>query len=101
MINKLLVIISIITCIYAHGSESHSHGKRMGPKMCEIQGIIVDSTIDSVYEGLEKILNKSNLKQLRNNARRLIQEKFLVEKLIKKYEEMYISAINQNSSLKK
>jgi len=64
-------------------------------------GIIVDSTIDSVYEGLEKILNKSNLKQLSNNARRLIQEKFLVEKLIKKYEEMYISAINQNSSLKK
>jgi len=57
-------------------------------------GIIVDSNVDSIYHGLNKILNESNLDELSKNASRLIQERFLVENLIKKYEEMYICAIN-------
>ncbi len=57
-------------------------------------GMIVDSNIDSIFDGLEKMLNGSNLEQLSNNASKLIQERFLVENLIKKYEDMYISAIN-------
>ena len=57
-------------------------------------GIIVDSNVDSVFNGLNKMLNESNLEQLSNNASRLIQDRFLVGNLIKKYEEMYTSAIN-------
>ena len=57
-------------------------------------GIIVDSTVDSIYEGLKKIINECDLKELSKNARKLIEEKFLVETLIKKYEEMYTKAIN-------
>ena len=57
-------------------------------------GIIVDSNVDSIYHGLNKILNESNLDELSKNASRLIQERSLVENLIKKYEEMYIYAIN-------
>ena len=57
-------------------------------------GITVDSTVDSIYHGLNKILNESNLDELSKNASRLIQERSLVENLIKKYEEMYICAIN-------
>ena len=57
-------------------------------------GKIVDSTVDSVYNGLNTILNENNLEQLSKNASKLIQDKFLVGNLIKKYEEMYISAIN-------
>jgi glycosyltransferase involved in cell wall biosynthesis len=57
-------------------------------------GIIVDSTVDSIYEGLKKIINECDLKELSKNARKLIEEKFLVERLIKKYEEMYTKAIN-------
>ena len=57
-------------------------------------GIIVDSNVDSIYHGLNKILNESNLDELSKNASRLIQERSLVENLIKKYEEMYICAIN-------
>ena len=48
-------------------------------------GIIVDSNVDSVFNGLNKMLNESNLEQLSNNASRLIQDRFLVGNLIKKY----------------
>ena len=57
-------------------------------------GVIVDSTVDSIYDGLKKIIEECDLEEFSKNARKLIEEKFTVENLIKKYEEMYIKAIN-------
>ena len=57
-------------------------------------GIITENTVDSVFHGLKQILINSELSELSKNASKLIQEKYLVENLIKTYENMYINAIN-------
>jgi glycosyltransferase involved in cell wall biosynthesis len=57
-------------------------------------GIIVENTVDSIFQGLKQILNHSDLSELSKNASKLIREKYLVENLIKSYENMYINAIN-------
>ena len=60
-------------------------------------GIVVENTVDSICQGLKKILNEIDLVELSKNASKLIQEKYLVENLIKRYEEMYINAINNSN----
>lgn len=63
------------------------------PEITEYEaGVIVNSTIDSVYEGLSKILSE-DLNELSANAIQLIKEKFLINNLINKYEKMYQTII--------
>ncbi|MDC1023979.1 glycosyltransferase [Nitrosopumilus sp.] len=60
-------------------------------------GIVAENTVDSVFQGLKQILNNSDLSELSKNASKLIREKYLVENLIKSYEDMYINAINNQT----
>jgi len=60
-------------------------------------GIIAENTVDSVFQGLKQILNNSDLSELSKNASKLIREKYLVENLIKSYEDMYVNAINNQT----
>ena len=60
-------------------------------------GIVAENTVDSVFQGLKQILNNSDLSELSKNASKLIREKYLVENLIKSYEDMYVNAINNQT----
>ena len=60
-------------------------------------GISVDTNPDSVYDAFKKLLSdKESLKEYGNNARKLIEKKFQLKNLIKKYESMYEKAIKNN-----
>lgn len=57
-------------------------------------GVVVDADIESIHQGLVKILSDENrLVFFSKNAKRLVSEKFLYEGKVKKYEEMYKYAI--------
>lgn len=66
-------------------------------------GVLVKPDVVSIYYGLSKMLeNDTILSLLSQNAKKLVEEKFLLEKQIKKYEEMYLDVIkNHNKSIKK
>lgn len=60
-------------------------------------GAVVDADIDSIYQGLTKLLSdETKLSKACENARNLAVEKFLIEDKPKKYEQMYLYAINNN-----
>ena len=60
-------------------------------------GISVDTNPDSVHNALKKLLSdKESLKEYGNNARKLIQKKFQLNNLIKKYQSMYEKALKNN-----
>ena len=60
-------------------------------------GIIVEATVESIFQGLIKILNnKNNFSTLSNNAKKLVAENFVYdERKINKYEEMYNYAVKK------
>jgi glycosyltransferase involved in cell wall biosynthesis len=60
-------------------------------------GITIDTNVNSVYDAIEKMLDKgTNLEEMSNNAKKLIEEKFLINKIIVKYEEMFKKIIEKN-----
>ena len=68
------------------------------PEVAEYKaGIIVDENIDSVYEGLIKVLaDEDQLRIFSENTKKLIKEKFLLKNIIKKYELMYFEALKNS-----
>jgi glycosyltransferase involved in cell wall biosynthesis len=60
-------------------------------------GKTIDVNTNSVYEAIESLLDdKTNLKELSSNAKKLIEEKFLMEKIIIKYEDEFKKIINSH-----
>jgi glycosyltransferase involved in cell wall biosynthesis len=60
-------------------------------------GKTVDVTVNAFHEAMELLLSdKTDLKQLSNNAKKLIEEKFLMEKIIINYENEFNKIINNN-----
>ncbi|MGI0011642.1 MAG: glycosyltransferase, partial [Nitrosopumilaceae archaeon] len=60
-------------------------------------GILVEPNVDSIYQGLAKMINDENkLLAFSKNAKKLVSEKFLFEGKVKKYEEMYRYAIEHS-----
>jgi len=58
-------------------------------------GIVVEPTIDSLSNGiLELIENQEKYKIMKNNTEKLVNEEYLVEKQVKKYEQMYEKTIH-------
>ena len=59
-------------------------------------GITIETDIKSVEKAMKKLLDKNtNLAEYSENAKRLINERFLIENLIPKYEIMFNTVINQ------
>jgi len=52
-------------------------------------GVTVDTNPDSVYKALNQILNSGKLEQYSDNAKRLINDRFLLEDRIKEFEMMF------------
>lgn len=57
-------------------------------------GLTVDSTVDSIFHGLKKILSTGNFEELSANCIKLIHERFLIENLVDKYDQMYKNTVN-------
>jgi len=58
-------------------------------------GMTIDTDVNSVYKAIEKMLDQeTNLEELSNNAKKLIEEKFLMEKIIIKYESEFNKIVN-------
>ena len=58
-------------------------------------GIVVDREEKLIADAFKKLLEDDNLlKELSNNAKKLIKENFLVEDQIKKFEQLYYSLIH-------
>lgn len=61
-------------------------------------GVVVTANVDSIYHGLTKILNDENkILVFSENAKKMAYEKFLFEGKVKKYEEMFMYAIENNT----
>ena len=57
-------------------------------------GITVDLDSNSVYNAVEELLSdEEKLKECSNNARKLINEKFLLKNKFKEYEKMFEEVI--------
>jgi len=56
-------------------------------------GRIVQPNIESIHDGLLDLLNNSDLKNASDNAKKLINEKFLMDIQIEKFESMYKNSI--------
>ena len=57
-------------------------------------GITVDSDSNSVYSAVEELLNdEEKLKEYSKNAKKMIDEKFLLKNKIKEYESMFEEVI--------
>ena len=56
-------------------------------------GVTVDTNPDSVYKALNQILNSGKLEQYSDNAKRLINDRFLLEDRIKEFEMMFQKVI--------
>jgi len=67
------------------------------PELSEYKaGITVDTDINSVQIAIKKLLDdKTLLMEYSTNAKRLVKEKFLMDKLIEKYEKMFRIIIEQ------
>ena len=61
-------------------------------------GIIVNEDTNEISNAVLEILDdKSKLRQMSKNAKRIILEKFQLEVQIKKYEQMYIDVIKNKN----
>jgi len=59
-------------------------------------GITVDSDSNSVCDAVEELLNdEEKLKEYSKNAKKLIDEKFLLKNKIKEYEKMFEDVVNR------
>ena len=59
-------------------------------------GITVDTNADSVYNAVEQLLNdEKKLEEYSHNAKKLVQEKFLLKNKIKEYEKMFEDVIEK------
>ena len=66
------------------------------PEIDEYQaGITIDTDIKSVENAIKKMLNDEHLSTYGENAKKLIKERFLIDSLIVKYEEMFKTVIEQ------
>ena len=67
------------------------------PEVDEYQaGILVDENVDSIVNALLRMLeDKSVLSEFSKNAKRLMMDKFLIEKNVKQYEEMFLDVIQR------
>jgi len=65
------------------------------PEVDEYQaGILVDENVDSIVNALLRMLkDKSVLSEFSKNAKRLMMDKFLIEKNVKQYEEMFLDVV--------
>ena len=60
-------------------------------------GKIVSANVQSVYDGLNEMINQSDLNDFSNNAKKLILDKFQMDVQIKKFELMYQKSMNHFS----
>ena len=60
-------------------------------------GKIVSANVQSVYDGLNEMINQSDLNDFSNNAKKLILDKFQMDAQIKKFELMYQKSMNHFS----
>ena len=59
-------------------------------------GITVESTHESIFNAISELLdNKTKIQKFSDNAKRLVEEKFLLENQIDKYENMFREVINK------
>jgi glycosyltransferase involved in cell wall biosynthesis len=66
------------------------------PEIDEYQaGITIDTDTKSVENAIKKMLNDEYLSTYGENAKKLIKERFLIDSLIVKYEEMFKTVIEQ------
>ncbi len=66
------------------------------PEIDEYQaGITIDTDTKSVENAIKKMLNDEHLSTYGENAKKLIKERFLIDSLIVKYEEMFKAVIEQ------
>jgi glycosyltransferase involved in cell wall biosynthesis len=66
------------------------------PEIDEYQaGITIDTDTKSVENAIKKMLNDEHLSTYGENAKKLIKERFLIDSLIVKYEEMFKTVIEQ------
>lgn len=60
-------------------------------------GIITESNMKSFHEAIMNLIkNKKKMKYIGENAQKTIREKFSVEKMIKEYEEFYLSLLKES-----
>lgn len=60
-------------------------------------GVTVDTDVNSVYQALLKLLDTDTLlSEYSRNARKLVENKFLIENQIKKYEQMFLDVIQKS-----
>ena len=71
------------------------------PEIAEYQaGIIVEPDINSIHQALIKMLEDENkLSIFSKNAKKLVNEKFLLKDQVKKYESMYLNAIKNKPQI--
>mgnify|MGYP002846398331 FL=1 len=59
-------------------------------------GITVESTHESIFNAISELLdNETKIQKFSDNAKRLVEEKFLLENQIEKYENMFREVINK------
>ena len=59
-------------------------------------GITVESTRESIFNAISELLdNKTKIQKFSDNAKRLVEEKFLLENQIEKYENMFSKVITK------
>ena len=59
-------------------------------------GITVESTHESIFNAISELLdNETKIQKFSDNAKRLVEEKFLLENQIDKYENMFREVINK------
>ena len=59
-------------------------------------GITVESTRESIFNAISELLdNETKIQKFSDNAKRLVEEKFLLENQIEKYENMFREVINK------
>ena len=59
-------------------------------------GITVESTHESIFNAISELLdNETKIQKFSDNAKRLVEEKFLLENQIEKYENMFSKAITK------
>ncbi len=59
-------------------------------------GITVESTRESIFNAISELLdNETKIQKFSDNAKRLVEEKFLLENQIDKYENMFREVINK------
>ena len=71
------------------------------PEVVEYEaGIIVEPDVSSIYQALVKMLEDENkLSIFSKNAKKLVNEKYLLKDQVKKYENMYLNAIKNNPQI--